>query len=117
MKYAIIELAGRQFMVKEGDTVEVTRQSNLSCKTLFYKDGDNALIGTPYLDNVPVVLDRIEDKKDTKVVVARYKSKSRYRRKKGHRQPITVVSVKSINGSTPKEAVKKVKKEVKEENK
>ncbi|MFA5776500.1 MAG: 50S ribosomal protein L21 [Patescibacteria group bacterium] len=96
MKYAIIELAGRQFMVKEGDTLEVTRQSKLSCKTLFYKSEGETKVGTPYLENILVDLEKVEDKKDDKVVVARFKSKSRYRRKRGHRQPISVVKVKSI---------------------
>lgn len=83
-------------MVKEGDTLEVTRQSELSCKTLFYKDENGTKVGTPYLEGIVVDLERIEDKKDDKVVVARFKSKSRYRRKRGHRQPISVVKVKSI---------------------
>jgi len=98
MTYAIIELAGRQFMVKEGDTLEVTRQSELACKTLFYKTETETKVGTPYLEDIVVDLEKIEDKKDAKVVVARYKSKSRYRRKKGHRQPISVIKVKSIGG-------------------
>jgi len=83
-------------MVKEGDTLEVTRQSELSCKTLFYKNDDETKVGMPYLEDILVDLEKIEDKKDDKVVVARFKSKSRYRRKRGHRQPISVVKVKSI---------------------
>ncbi len=83
-------------MVKEGDVLEVTRQAELTCKTLFYKTDAETQVGTPYLDKVSVGLERIEDKKDTKVVVARYKSKSRYRRKNGHRQPITVLKVTGI---------------------
>jgi len=84
-------------MVREGDVLEVTRQGELSCKTLFYKSDGDALVGTPYLENILVSLEKVEDKKDDKVVVARFKSKSRYRRKRGHRQPISVVKVKSIN--------------------
>ena len=113
-------------MVKEGDILEVTRQSELSCKTLFYKNADTTKVGTPYLEDIFVDLERIEDKKDDKVVVARYKSKSRYRRKKGHRQPISVVKVMSIGTSSAKVAgteevkqpkpAKKVKKAETEEN-
>jgi large subunit ribosomal protein L21 len=109
MKYAIIELAGRQFMVKEGDTLEVTRQADLSCKTLFYKNEGDVKIGAPYLEDILVVLEKIEDKKDDKVVVARYKSKSRYRRKRGHRQPISVVKVIGIGGSVDATEVKQPK--------
>ena len=83
-------------MVREGDTLKVTRQGELACKTLFYKDENGTRVGMPYLDDILVDLEKVEDKKDAKVVVARYKSKSRYRRKRGHRQPIGVVKVKSI---------------------
>ena len=83
-------------MVKEGDTLEVTRQSELACKTLFYKTDTETKVGTPFLENIVVDLEKLEDKKDDKVVVARFKSKSRYRRKRGHRQPISVIKVKSI---------------------
>lgn len=103
MKYAIIELAGRQFKISEGDVLEVTHQEVLSCPVLFYKDDSQTMIGVPYLEDVTVVLEKLEDKKDKKVVVARFKSKSRYRRKRGHRQPISVVTVKSIDlKSAPK---------------
>lgn len=83
-------------MVKEGDTLEVTRQSELSYKTLFYKNEGDTVVGTPYLEDILVDLEKLEDKKDDKVVVARFKSKSRYRRKRGHRQPISVVRVNGI---------------------
>lgn len=84
-------------MVHEGDFLEVTRQEELSCNVLFYKDDGQTLVGTPLLETVFVELERIEDKKDQKVVVARFKSKSRYRKKKGHRQPISVIKIKSIS--------------------
>ena len=83
-------------MVKEGDTLEITRKEELANKVLFYKNDAETKIGTPFLEDVLVDLEKLEDKKDDKVVVARFKSKSRYRRKKGHRQPISVVKVKSI---------------------
>ena len=73
-------------MVKEGDILEVTRQAEPSCRTLFYKTDTKTKVGLPYLEDISVELEKLEDKKDTKVVVARFKSKSRYRRKNGHRQ-------------------------------
>jgi len=97
-------------MVKEGDILEVTRQSELACKTLFYKTDTEAKVGTPYLEDIVVDLEKLEDKKDTKVVVARYKSKSRYRRKKGHRQPISVIKVKSIGSPVTASETKPSKK-------
>lgn len=97
-------------MVKEGDTLEVTRQSELVCKTLFYKTDSETKVGTPYLEDIVVDLEKLEDKKDAKVVVARYKSKSRYRRKKGHRQPISVIKVKSIGNRAVASEAKQSKK-------
>ena len=93
-------------MVKEGDVLEVTRQESLACSVLFYKDDSKTLVGTPYLDDVSVELEKLEDKKGDKVVVARFRAKSRHRRKKGHRQPMSVIKVKNIglNGSVSKTA-------------
>jgi large subunit ribosomal protein L21 len=110
MTYAIIELAGRQFMVKEGDVLEVTRQDDPVCKTLFYKHDGETVVGTPYVYNILVDLEKLADKKDTKVMVARYKAKSRYRRTKGHRQPVSVLKVKSIGLSAAPKSVTAPKK-------
>ncbi|MBU0650118.1 50S ribosomal protein L21 [Patescibacteria group bacterium] len=96
MKYAIIALAGRQFVVKEGDTLQVTRQAELADEVLFYKNDAGVKVGTPYVQDVQVELEKVEDKKAKKVVIARFRAKSRHRRKVGHRQPISVVKVKSI---------------------
>ena len=96
MKYAVIELGGTQFKVTEGDTVKVSRMQEAVCRVLLFKDDANFLVGSPYVDTCTVSLAKAADKADTKVVVARYKSKSRYRRKKGHRQPISLFKVDSI---------------------
>lgn len=96
MSYAIISLAGRQFLVKEGDLLKTTRQVAPSAKVLFYKEGDKTEVGRPYLDQVNVELEKIEDKKDRKVVVARFKAKSRHRRKIGHRQNVSIFRIKGI---------------------
>lgn len=96
MKYAIIALAGRQFMVKEGDSLEVTHQNELTNQVLFYKNDATVLVGTPFLEDITVELERLEDKKDKKVVVARFRAKSRHRVRKGHRQPISILKVKSV---------------------
>ena len=96
-KYAVIKLGGTQVMVSPGDIFEIERQHRLTPKVLMYSDGDTTLIGEPEVVGVKVKASKVEDKLDKKVVVARYKSKSRYRRKKGHRQPITVVKIDSID--------------------
>lgn len=97
MNYVILALAGRQFMVKEGDVFTITRQQVLEPKVLFYRGENEALVGAPFLENVKVELEKISDEKDEKVVVARFKAKSRHRRKVGHRQPISKVKVVKIS--------------------
>lgn len=105
-------------MVKEGDVLRVTHQDAPSAKVLFYKNDAQVKVGTPYLDDIAVDLEKLEDKKDKKVVVARFRAKSRHRRKIGHRQGISVVKVKSIleGGKATKKSIKPTAKaEVKSE--
>lgn len=101
-KYAIIQLNGKQMMVTEGLTFEIDRQSDLVPEVLLFSDGQTTILGEPTIADVVVKLTHVSDKMGDKVVVARYKSKSRYRKKKGHRQPLTVVKVASISNKDSK---------------
>lgn len=108
-KYAVIKLGGKQLKVSEGDIFEIERQKKLNIDVLMYSDGQSIKIGTPVLKNISVTADILEDKLDKKVIVARYKSKSRYRKRKGHRQPISVVKIGKISEGAKKTAAKTVK--------
>jgi large subunit ribosomal protein L21 len=118
MKYAVIRFGGKQFMVEEGDTVELTRQpDSTGVEVLYYVDGADVKVGTPTVSQVAVVLDKIEDKLGDKIRVTRFKSKSRYRKVKGHRQRLSVFEVKSIGvkkakKSETKAAEEKIPKEI-----
>jgi large subunit ribosomal protein L21 len=103
-KYAIIQLGGKQFTVHEGDTFEVERQSSVKPQVLAYSNGEEIVFGTPYLKDVKVVAKAAGEKRAKRVVIQRFKAKSRHRRKQGHRQPMIVVSVEKI--SKEGEAVK-----------
>jgi len=97
MKQAIISLSGKQFNVKEGLTFKVDSLSNTeNLKVLAFSNGESFEFGAPYLENVKVTLSKIEDRLDDKLRVARFRAKSRYRKNKSHRQPISVVKVESI---------------------
>jgi len=113
MKYAIIAFGGKQLKVSEGDTFNIEEQGELSSSVLAYSDGEKLEVGTPVLSDMTVKLSKVEDKKDKKVRVVRFKSKSRYHKVKGHRQPISVVKVekigKTIAKATPKAKVAKKK--------
>ena len=99
---AVIQLAGKQFQVAEGDQLVVDRLPGDE-KTLTISDvllintGKSVKIGDPTVKGASVKLSRDEDNKGPKIRVAKFKSKSRYRRVQGHRQFQTVLTVKSIN--------------------
>ncbi len=114
MKYAIVKLGGKQFKITEGLKFDLEKQSDLSFEVLYYTDGKEILVGEPVLNDIKVKAKIVEDKKDKKIRIGRFKSKSRYRKIKGHRQPISVVEIESITkGKVADTDTKEEKKEVK----
>jgi large subunit ribosomal protein L21 len=101
-KYAIIQLAGKQYKVSEGDALEVNRleaEANSALKVedvLMVVDGEKVSIGTPIVPGASVTFNVVEHNKGEKIRVATYKAKSRYRRVKGHRQVLTQLQVTKI---------------------
>jgi large subunit ribosomal protein L21 len=114
MKYAIVKLGGKQFKITEGLKFDVERQSDLVFDVLYYTDGKEILVGEPVLTDIVVKAKIVEDKKARKIRVARYKSKSRYRRVQGHKQPISVIEIESISTKKAKTETKEVKEDKKE---
>ena len=102
MKFAIIETGGKQYRVSTGDKLkveklEVKEGDNLSFdKVLLIADGGETKIGKPYLSGVKVESKVLEQGRDKKKIVFKYHSKTRYRKKKGHRQPYTEVQITNI---------------------
>lgn len=102
-KFAVIELAGTQLKVRESEQYEVKKLSgNKGDKielenVLMIVDGDDRKIGKPYIKDAKVTLEITSQKKGEKVKVFKYKAKSRYRRKYGHRPAITRILVKKIS--------------------
>ena len=102
MNYAVIELSGSQFLVSEGDKLKVNRLAEeegkkLSLTPLLVSLEGEVGVGTPLVEGAEVQLSILEHKKDKKIEVRRFKSKSRYRRKKGHRQPVSILEVIKIS--------------------
>ena len=75
--------------IPEGDKVELD-------KVLFIGEDGNTLIGNPVIKGAKVVATSLGEAKGAKVIVFRYKSKVRYRSKRGHRQPFTKLLVNEI---------------------
>jgi large subunit ribosomal protein L21 len=102
--YAIVETGGKQYRVKPGDTIAVDRLSgepgevlDLGRVLLVAGEGQgDTRVGAPGLDNAVVRAEVVEHARGEKVVVFRYKSKVRYRRKTGHRQWLTRVRITDI---------------------
>lgn len=100
--YAIIKTGGKQYKVKEGQIIKVEKldvnqddQIEFD-KVLSYVDKDNYEFGKPYLEGAKVKGKVLEQGKNKKVVVLKYKPKRRYYKKTGHRQPYTKVLIENI---------------------
>lgn len=86
MNYAVVKVAGKQYKVSEGDKILVDKfKGDLSYQVLLSRDGDNVLIGKPYLEKVKVSFKQGEMVKGEKIDVFKYKAKSRYRKHIGFR--------------------------------
>lgn len=100
--WAVIEVGGKQYRIKEGDTISVERlkekEGKISLdKVLLVCDNSEVLVGSPYLNGVSVEGEVIEEKKDKKVIIYKYKRRKKYRRKKGHRQIKTILKILKIH--------------------
>ncbi|KKS17051.1 MAG: large subunit ribosomal protein L21 [candidate division WWE3 bacterium GW2011_GWC1_41_7] len=115
MKYAIVRLGGKQHKVTEGETLRIERQGKLNFDILMYSDGSEIILGTPLLKDIKVKVSLVSEELGKKVRVARFKSKSRYTKTKGHRQPISIIKIDEISkaGETSKKAMEKSAKEEK----
>lgn len=100
--YAIIETGGKQYKVNPGQTIDVERLSVAEGGTveldrvLLIADGERLVVGTPTVDGAKVVATAKGEGKGKKVIVFRYKSKVRYRKKTGHRQLYTRLVIDKI---------------------
>src|SRR5579859_1838249 len=101
--YAIVETGGKQYRVQPGDTIAVERLAgepgevlDLGRVLLEAGNGDGTRIGSPGVDGAIVRAEVVEHARGEKIIVFRYKSKVRYRRKTGHRQDLTRLRITDI---------------------
>jgi large subunit ribosomal protein L21 len=103
-----------QYRVQEGQMLDIALQSEaaagseLTIEDVLLVGGEQTVVGNPTVDGAKVVLKVIGAVQDDKIVVFRYKSKKRYRRRTGHRQDLTRVQVTKIefNASSDNKAAK-----------
>jgi len=102
MNFAVIEIGNKQYKVQVGQRLKVEKleakegESFIFDKVLLMSEGDNVQVGMPYLEGVKVEAKVIKQGRLPKVIVFKYHSKTRYRKKKGHRQPFTEVEITKI---------------------
>ena len=100
--YAVINTGGKQYRVTPGEQVRVEMLKGEAGDTIAFEqvlltsDGEKILLGQPYLENSKVVGQIVRQGKGKKVVVLKYKRRKTYRRKRGHRQPFTLVRIDGI---------------------
>ncbi|MCQ6560870.1 50S ribosomal protein L21 [Paenibacillus mendelii] len=100
--FAIIETGGKQYKVQEGDVLyieklEVTEGDSVTFdRVLAVSKGDGLVTGTPIVSGATVSAKVEKHGKGQKIIVYKYKAKKNYRRKQGHRQPYTKVTIGKI---------------------
>ena len=102
MKYAIVEISGRQFWIEKGKYYDFNRiptklgkQITLNRVLLLNNEGD-VLIGKPYLESVKIKGKILEHLRSKKTIVYKMRPKKKTRKKQGHRQELTRVFIEDI---------------------
>ncbi len=103
--YALIQTGGKQYKVSEGTILKVeklmgeARDRIVLEQVLMINDGNGTTqIGNPLLENARVTAKILEQGKNKKIIVYKYKRRKNYRRKQGHRQPYTRLLIEKIEG-------------------
>lgn len=101
MKKAVIQTGGKQYLVSEGETLNVelikAEKGKVAFDALMVIDGDTVSVGTPSVDKVKVTADVVaEDIQMDKVTAIRYKAKKRVHKVRGHRQHQTTLKITKI---------------------
>jgi large subunit ribosomal protein L21 len=101
--YAIIRAGGKQYRVEKGDTIYVERLATPAGETVRLQEvlllggGDaDAKVGAPHVTNAAVVATVLEQGRNHKIRVFKYKKRKHYRRTRGHRQDYTALRIDSI---------------------
>jgi large subunit ribosomal protein L21 len=122
--YAIIETGGKQYRVTQGqvldvDKLEVAEGAAVELdRVLVVGEGEKVSVGTPTVEGAKVVATSKGEGRGEKIIVFKYKSKVRYRRKTGHRQAYTRLAIDEIvaPGITPEKPVRKRTRRKKEDS-
>ena len=100
--YAIVKTGGKQYKVAEGDVIEVEKLAGepgdaVALSAVLVVDGDNLVSDAKQLAKVSVAGELVEHTKGPKIRIHKFKNKTGYHKRQGHRQPLTRVKVTGIS--------------------
>lgn len=102
--YAVIKTGGKQYRVAQNDLVEIERLPGDKGTTIEFAEvlmlgGDGAArIGTPFIAGAKVTAELVDQTRGPKLIAFKKRRRKNSRRKRGHRQELTTVKIKSIIG-------------------
>jgi large subunit ribosomal protein L21 len=100
--YAIVKTGGKQYRVAEGDVIEVEKivgapGDEVSLSAVLLVDGDTLVTDSSQLAGVAVTAEVVAHTKGPKIRIHKFKNKTGYHKRQGHRQPLTQVKVTGIS--------------------
>ena len=101
--YAVVKTGGKQYRVAEGDVVKVEKLDGEPGQTveldevLLVGSGADVTVGKPVVEGAKVSAEIVDQDRDRKVLVFKFRRRKRYRRKNGHRQPFTALKITAIS--------------------
>lgn len=102
--YAIVKTGGKQYKVAEGDVITVEKLdaevgSQVTLPVVLLVDGEDLATSSAALAKASVTGEIIAQGKGPKIAIHKFKNKTRYHKRQGHRQPLTTIKVTGIAGS------------------
>jgi len=103
MQFAVVKTGGKQYVVAPGQKVRIEKIAGAAGETVIFDDvlltGDEngANVGAPRIAGAQVKAEILRQGREDKKIVFRYKSKTRQRVKRGHRQYFTEVKILSVS--------------------
>ncbi len=102
--YAVIKTGGKQYRVSQGDTLRVEkllgkRGDKVTFDEILMIGGEALTLGKPHVAGAKVVATIVEQNRDKKIIIFKFRRRKNYRRKAGHRQPYTALKIESIQGA------------------